>query len=241
MSTLLTNALQFGGPGITSLQNLNSQQLVCHDPTFVDPHIRKEFESGHVQCLALETQRPQDMLAEISQRNLVISSLINNDVHPNYPLDITQVPLQHYQDAFNQLFLFPVELTQLLLPQLTTQAPSSIVFITSARYLQPEPGFSVATSIRSATSTFALSLAKEVAASGIQVNVVAPNFLYSEAYYPKSKFMESAEGRDFISSQVPMGRLGRPEELGELVHFLISGKSNFVTGQIINFTGGWAL
>lgn len=45
------------------------------------------------------------------------------------------------------------------------------VFVTSARYLQPEPGFSLATSIRAGTAAFALALAKEVASYGIQVNV----------------------------------------------------------------------
>jgi len=36
-----------------------------------------------------------------------------------------------------------------------------------------------------------------------------------------------------------MGRLGTPEEIGELVAFLVSGRSAFVTGQVIDFTGGW--
>jgi NAD(P)-dependent dehydrogenase (short-subunit alcohol dehydrogenase family) len=36
-----------------------------------------------------------------------------------------------------------------------------------------------------------------------------------------------------------MGRLGDPEEAGELVAFLVSGRSTFTTGQVINFTGGW--
>ena len=36
-----------------------------------------------------------------------------------------------------------------------------------------------------------------------------------------------------------LGRLGNPEEIGELLAFLVSGKSSFVTGQVIDFTGGW--
>lgn len=52
----------------------------------------------------------------------------------------------------------------------------------SARALRLEPGYAVPTSLRAATTTFATALAREVASAGIQVNVVAPNYLYSEMY-----------------------------------------------------------
>ena len=82
--------------------------------------------------------------------------------------------------------------------------------------------------------------ALEVAPFGIQANVVAPNYLYSEMYYPKARFVDSAEGRDLIARTVPFGRLGQPEEVGALICFLASGKSPFTTGQVIHFTGGWS-
>jgi 3-oxoacyl-[acyl-carrier protein] reductase len=103
----------------------------------------------------------------------------------------------------------------------------SFVFITSAREARPEPGFAVPTTVRAATV-------------GIQANVVAPNYLYSEMYYPKARFVDSAEGRDLIARTVPFGRLGQPEEVGALICFLASGKSPFTTGQVIHFTGGWS-
>jgi NAD(P)-dependent dehydrogenase (short-subunit alcohol dehydrogenase family) len=69
--------------------------------------------------------------------------------------------------------------------------------------------------------------------------VVAPNYLYSEAYYPRARFIDEPEGRAQIAAKVPLGRLGRPEEIGELIGFLASGRAPFVTGQVIDFTGGW--
>jgi NAD(P)-dependent dehydrogenase (short-subunit alcohol dehydrogenase family) len=71
------------------------------------------------------------------------------------------------------------------------------------------------------------------------VNAVAPNFLYSETYYPRAQWMEDPKYVQRIKDMVPLGRLGRPEEIGELIAFLVSGKSDFVTGQVIPFTGGW--
>lgn len=47
-------------------------------------------------------------------------------------------------------------------------------------------------------------------------------------------------GRAKIAAAAPFGRLGRPEEVGELIAFLASGRSPFVTGQMVDFTGGWS-
>lgn len=115
----------------------------------------------------------------------------------------------------------------------------SLVFVTSARSLSPEPGFVVPTSIRAAATTLAKALAREAAPFGVQVNAVCPNYLYSEMYYPRAQFVDDPKGRGEIARLVPAGRLGHPEEIGELIAFLASGKSSFTTGQAIHFAGGW--
>lgn len=51
---------------------------------------------------------------------------------------------------------------------------------------------------------------------GIPVNAVAPDYLYSEACFPKSKFIDDPAGNEFIETVVPAGWLGKPEEIGEL-------------------------
>jgi 3-oxoacyl-[acyl-carrier protein] reductase len=72
------------------------------------------------------------------------------------------------------------------------------------------------------------------------VDYAGPGALYSEMYYPKARFVDSAEGRELIAHSVSFGRLGQPEELAALIAFLASGKLPFVTGQVIHFTGGWS-
>jgi NAD(P)-dependent dehydrogenase (short-subunit alcohol dehydrogenase family) len=93
--------------------------------------------------------------------------------------------------------------------------------------------------LRAATTAFAKALAKEAAPFGVQANVVAPNYLYSEMYYPRARFIDDPTGRDTIARAVPFGRLGQQEEVGALIAFLASGKSPFTTGQVIYFAGGW--
>ena len=114
------------------------------------------------------------------------------------------------------------------------------MFVRWARPARPEPGFAVPTSLRAATTAFAKALAMEAAPFGIQSNVVAPNYLYSELYYPKARFVDDSAGREAIARIVPFGRLGNPEEVGALIAFLASGKSSFTTGQVVHFSGGWS-
>jgi NAD(P)-dependent dehydrogenase (short-subunit alcohol dehydrogenase family) len=97
----------------------------------------------------------------------------------------------------------------------------------------------VPTTLRAATTAFAKALAKEAAPFGIQANVIAPNYLASELYYPRSRFVDDPAGRAEIERIVPFGRLGDPSEVGALVAFFASGRSPFTTGQVVKFTGGW--
>lgn len=59
--------------------------------------------------------------------------------------------------------------------------------------------------------------------------------------YPitRARFIDDEAGQRIIADTLPAGRLGTPEEVGELIAFLVSEKCKFVTGQVIYFTGGW--
>ena len=78
------------------------------------------------------------------------------------------------------------------------------------------------------------SVAKELASRGICCNAVAPGFI-------KTPMTTSfAENEDLIDS-LPMKRMGEPEEVAELVLFLASDKSNYITGEVIRIDGGLAM
>jgi 3-oxoacyl-[acyl-carrier protein] reductase len=80
---------------------------------------------------------------------------------------------------------------------------------------------------------FSKSVAKEVAGRGITVNAVAPGFIDTEM----TAVLPAPVRQEFLKS-IPLGRSGQPEEVAELVAFLISGAAGYITGQVVHINGG---
>ena len=238
-TVLVTNATQYTGPGTVKVLSASQYRVVCHDPSFGEENALRAFETAYPRVTALRNADVVGLVAEISDRVGPVDAVVSNDVYPLTKALVEDVSLENLRRTFEAVLVFPYQLTQLLLPEMKSRGDGCFVFVTSARQLRPEPGFSVPTSIRAGATAFAQALSKEVASYGIQVNVVAPNYLYSEMYYPRARFIDDEKGRQLIASIVPTGRLGTPEEVGELIAFLVSGRSKFVTGQVFYFTGGW--
>jgi 3-oxoacyl-[acyl-carrier protein] reductase len=80
---------------------------------------------------------------------------------------------------------------------------------------------------------FTKSLAREVAARGITVNAVAPGYINTEMTSSLPDKVKEA-----FMQQIPLGRVGEPEDVAEAVHWLCSDGSRYVTGQVIHVNGG---
>jgi 3-oxoacyl-[acyl-carrier protein] reductase len=108
-----------------------------------------------------------------------------------------------------------------------------IISIASVVGLIGNPGQANYCAAKAGIGGFTRSLAREVASRGITVNVVAPGFIDTDM----TKSLPEAQ-RGALAAQIPLGRLGTPEDIAEAVCFLASPGAAWITGETLNVNGG---
>ena len=112
----------------------------------------------------------------------------------------------------------------------------SIVTISSMWGISGSAAESAYSASKAAVIGLSKSLAKELGTSGIRVNCVAPGVIDTDM----NRIYSDKDMKD-LADRTPLGRIGKPEEVANLVYYLISDESSFVTGQVISCDGGFGL
>ena len=120
-----------------------------------------------------------------------------------------------------------------LLPNMIKQKNGKIIGISSVVAISGNPGQSNYVAAKSGMIGFYKSLALEVASRNINVNVISPGFITS----PMTDKLNDKQ-KDQILQKIPMNRFGQPNEIANLVKFLSSDYSNYITGQNFHVNGG---
>jgi len=108
-----------------------------------------------------------------------------------------------------------------------------IVNVASVVGLIGNPGQANYSAAKAGIIGFTRSLAREVASRGITANVVAPGFIDTDMTKSLAE-----EQRQALAAQIPLGRLGTPEDVAAAVGFLVSGRAAWITGETFNVNGG---
>lgn len=236
---LITNALAFAGPPAVESLLKAGFQVVVHDVAFVSSIAQASYRSAHPDVFILPDQTPTEIVESAWAVSNRLDVLVSNDAYQPIHGPIEHAEIDSLEATLDRLVVFPFEIAKAAIPRLKNQSKARVVFISSNRNRLPLRGGSIPDIARAGVNALVKSLSIELAPHGIPVNAIAPNYLYSETYYPKARFVDDPAGRAYIKQTVPAGRLAEPEEIGELIHYLATMQGTFMTGAIIDFSGGW--
>jgi len=169
--------------------------------------------------------------------------LINNSGGPP-PSPATGVAPEQWRNQFDSMVLSLMHLTDLLLPAMKQKGWGRIVTSTSSGVVAPIPNLGMSNALRLALVGWSKTLANEVAADGICVNVVLPGRIATDRIRSLDEARASREGKTYeevvaaSTASIPVRRYGKPEEYADAVAFLASERAAFITGSVVRVDGG---
>ena len=220
-SILITDIAHFvGGPSARALL-AEGASVYGVDASFSDAAARAAFEEKVPGVKTLPMIGPKEAVAAVIEAEGRLDVLINNDAWPAVRGPVDEATDKDMHETFEALVFKSFAMTRAAAP------------------LNGIPNYSLYAAARGAANSLALTLAKELAPFNIHVNALAFNFIENPDYFPAS-LLDNPKSREKILSNIPLGRLGKPEEAAAIVAFLAGPNSDFITGQLIPVAGGWA-
>jgi NAD(P)-dependent dehydrogenase (short-subunit alcohol dehydrogenase family) len=154
----------------------------------------------------------------------------------------------NWQQTFNTNLFAAVRLDRAFLPKMLEQKSGVIIHISSIQRTLPLYDATLAyAAAKAALTNYSKGLSNEVAPKGVRVNTIAPGFIETEAAAGLIKRLAEKAGTDLNTARqglmdslggIPMGRTGRPEEVAELVAFLVSDRAPYISGAEFVIDGG---
>jgi NAD(P)-dependent dehydrogenase (short-subunit alcohol dehydrogenase family) len=236
---LVTNVEKFAGHGTTRVALAEGATVLAHDPAFEGAPARHKYESQFPGAHALPVTDPAALVEFALKRHGHIDALVNNDAYPALRAPLAEARLEDYRDALEAMAVTPFRLTQLVAPSMRKRKRGRIVFVSSAAPLRGIGNYAPYVSARAAANGLVSSLAKELGRDGITVNAVGSNYVENPDYFPPA-LLANKEAMAKMTAQIPLGRLGKSDELGASVCFLCSDGAGFITGHVLPHAGGWA-
>lgn len=202
---------------------------------------------GHVLAVPTDVTKEEEIEAIVAatvREYGHIDILVNNAGGPPSGTFET-IGDQQWQAAFELNLLSAVRLIRLVLPHMRPRGSGRIINIVSTSVKEPIEGLLLSNATRMAVIGLAKTLSIELAPENITVNNVCPGRFLTDRLRlghtvteKKAQGMSEAEALGSMAQGIPMGRLGRPEELGALVAFLASKQAGYITGTTIQVDGG---
>ncbi len=154
-----------------------------------------------------------------------IDAVVNNTGHPAKG-GLLAVTEEQWREGYSLILESAMRMARLVTPIMQQQGSGAFVSISSYAAVQPEVARPVSSVMRAALGAWTKLHAEHCAPSGIRVNAVMPGFVDSYEVAPE------------IVAKIPLGRVGRVQELAQTVAWLLSDEASYITGQTILLDGG---
>jgi len=159
--------------------------------------------------------------------------VLNTGRPPSPPRDevLDETDDDRWEEAYRTQLWAAILAARIVTPLLVQRGWGRVIAITSASVKQPMPRHGLSTIFRAGVTGLMKHIANEVASKGVTVNTVCPASIVTDSLKRTYDLSERIK-------RVPVGRLGRPEELAAIIAFLASEHAAFITGATIQVDGG---
>ena len=213
---LVTQARDFMGPGLVEVFREHGAIVATGEEPLTEPDAAEELVSsvGQVDVLVanLSCPAPTTPAAEVGD-------------------DEWRAVFAHLVDPLPRLM-------RAVLPQMTARGEGKVIVMGSAAALRGMRRTSTYSAARGAQIAYVRAVGTEMAPLGVQVNLIAQNFVENDVYFP-DEVRKLPMFQERLRREVPAQRLGTPEEDAMLAVFLASDECSFMVGQSLPFAGGW--
>ncbi|MFL2913920.1 MAG: SDR family NAD(P)-dependent oxidoreductase [Opitutales bacterium] len=190
----------------------------------------------HAMLVRADASDPEQIASMVESVEEKFGSL--DILVPNATPDQPQQPIEEYDaDFYRQMYdyfvMSPFHLTRAVLPGMKKRGHGRIINITSEVFHCSVPEFSAYVAAKGGQIGWSRSMANELAPHGITVNTVAPGWIPTERHEN-----DPQDAKDEYLKTIPLGRWGKPEDVGNAVSYFASDEASFITGQTLCVNGG---
>lgn len=203
-------------------------------------NLKKEFEQYKVQVECIKAnvanfEECEQMVNSAIEKYGKIDVLVNNAGITKDNL-LMRMKEQDFDDVINVNLKGTFNMTKNVVPFMMKKRYGKIINVSSVVGISGNAGQCNYSASKAGIVGFTKSMAKELASRNINVNAIAPGFIATDMTSVLSDTV-----KENINAQIPLKRMGLPREVANLIYFLASEESDYITGQVINVDGGMVM
>ncbi len=202
--------------------------------------LKKEFENNNVKALVLKadvskTEDVENLVKQAIDTFGKIDVLVNNAGITRDNL-LMRMPEEDFDKVIETNLKGTFLVTKAVTKYMMKKRQGSIINLSSVVGVAGNAGQSNYSASKAGIIGFTKSVAKELASRNIRANAVAPGFIETDM-----TDVLKEDVKEHIYNQIPLKRMGTAKEVAELIYFLGSDNSSYITGQVINIDGGMVM